>query len=104
MFSHAIGFDEAPFSREHRGDVPVYGTVFARHTLHGVVSGRVRRDGRNSTAKLARLVEVSGSAGDLHLILLQGVALAGFNVVDAPSLGRVADLPVLVVARRPPDL
>ena len=104
MFSHAIGFDDAPFPREYRGDVRVFGTIFARHTLHGVVSGRVRRDGRNSTAELARLVGVSGAHEHLHLILLQGVALAGFNVVDARGLSELTDLPVLVVARRPPNL
>lgn len=104
MFSHAIGFDDAPFVREHRGDVAVFGTVYARHTLHGVVSGRVRRDGRNSTAELARLVGESRAGEHLHLILLQGVALAGFNVVDVPALGRLTGLPVLVVARRPPNL
>ncbi|MEF2277475.1 DUF99 family protein [Deinococcus sp. YIM 134068] len=104
MFSHAIGFDDAPFPREHRGDVRVFGTVFARHTLHGVVSGRVRRDGRNSTSELARLVEASGASEHLHLILLQGVALAGFNVVDAPQLSALTGLPVLIVARRPPKM
>nr|WP_246580309.1 DUF99 family protein [Deinococcus aestuarii] len=102
--SHAIGFDDAPFPRDYRGDVRVFGTVFARQTLHGVVSGRVRRDGRNSTAELARLVEASGAAEHLHLILLQGVALAGFNVVDAWTLRAVTGLPVLIVVRRPPNL
>ncbi|BDP41330.1 UPF0215 protein [Deinococcus aetherius] len=82
----------------------VFGTVFALHTLHGVVSGRVRRDGRGSTSELARLVEASGAAEHPHLILLQGVALAGFNVVDARSLSASTDLPVLIVARRPPNL
>ncbi|EYB68238.1 hypothetical protein DEIPH_ctg025orf0085 [Deinococcus phoenicis] len=81
----------------------VFGTVYARTTLHAVVSGRVRRDGRNSTPELARLVGESGAREHLHLILLQGVALAGFNVVDAPALGALTGLPVLIVARRPPD-
>ncbi|GMA14883.1 DUF99 family protein [Deinococcus metallilatus] len=103
-FSHAIGFDDAPFAREHRGNVAIYGTVYARDTLHGVVSGRVRRDGRNSTSELARLVTASGAREHLHLILLQGVALAGFNVVDAPALSALTGLPVLIVARRPPDV
>ncbi|GGK35388.1 UPF0215 protein [Deinococcus malanensis] len=101
---HAIGFDDAPFERTHRGDVPVFGTVYARQTLHAVVRGRVRRDGRNSTAELARLVEASGAQEHLHLILLQGVALAGFNVVDAWALREMTGLPVLVVARRAPNM
>ncbi|WP_189069752.1 endonuclease dU [Deinococcus radiotolerans] len=102
MFAHAIGFDDAPFDHGWRGDVPVIGTVYARTTLHGVVSGRVRRDGRNSTAELARLVNQSPE--HLQLILLQGIALAGFNVVDLRALHAGTGKPVLVVARRAPDL
>ncbi|UBV42880.1 DUF99 family protein [Deinococcus taeanensis] len=102
MFVHAIGFDDAPFHREWRGDVPVIGTTYARTTLHGVVSGRVRRDGRNSTAELARLVNLSPA--HLQLILLQGIALAGFNVVDLHALHGATGRPVLIVARRAPNL
>ena len=102
MFAHAIGFDDAPFAHGWRGDVPVIGTVYARTTLHGVVSGRVRRDGRNSTAELARLVNQSPE--HIQLILLQGIALAGFNVVDLHALHAQTGKPVLIVARRAPDL
>ncbi|WP_414657811.1 DUF99 family protein [Deinococcus sp. VB343] len=62
----------------------------------------MRRDGRNSTAELARLV--SGQAERLQLIFLQGIALGGFNVVDLHELHERTGLPVLVVARRPPRL
>lgn len=103
-FTHAIGFDDTPFDRAHRGDVRVVGTIYAQHTLHGVVSGKVRRDGRNSTAELARLTNTSLFKPHLHLILLQGVALAGFNVVDAYKLSDLTGLPVLIVARKEPNM
>lgn len=99
--THAIGFDDAPFARDFRGDVRVVGAVYARHTLHAVVSGRVRRDGRNSTRELARLSALAGAQAGL--ILLQGIALAGFNVVDIHALHAESGRPVLVVARRPPQ-
>lgn len=80
------------------------GCVYAGHTLHGVLSGRVRRDGANSARVLARLILESRFRKQLQLIFLQGVALAGFNVVDARWLRQATGLPVLVVARREPDL
>jgi endonuclease V-like protein UPF0215 family len=49
------------------------------------------------------MIEVSRFAGHLQLILLQGIALAGFNVVDAFLLSRATGLPVLVVSRVEPD-
>ena len=103
-FSHVAGFDDAPFARQHRGDVMVVGTVFAGARLDGVISTRVRRDGVNATARLAECLLASPFAPQLHAILLQGIAFAGFNVVDLRALGERAGLPVLVVARQAPDL
>lgn len=102
--SHVVGFDDAPFRRGSRGDVPVVGCVYSDATLAGVLSGKVRKDGRNATEVLARLVTSSKWAPQLQLVMLQGIALAGFNVVDLGGLSLLAGLPVLVVARREPDL
>ena len=86
--SHVVGFDDAPFPRSARGDVPVVGCVFSETTFTGVLSGRVRKDGRNGTEVLARLVTSSKWAPQLQLVMLQGIALAGFNVVDLAALRR----------------
>ncbi len=103
-FSHSIGFDDGAFPRSHRGDVIVVGAVFTLDRLDGVVATRVRRDGANSTARLAEAIRRSRFAPQLDLVLLQGIALAGFNVIDLEALARRTGLPVLVVARRRPDL
>lgn len=103
-FANVVGFDDAPFPEGHRGDVPVVGAVFASERLDGVLIGKVRRDGANAARRLAALVQGSRFAGHIRLVLLQGVALAGFNVVDAHDLARRLGLPVLIVARRAPDL
>jgi endonuclease V-like protein UPF0215 family len=101
---NTIGFDDAPFARAHRGDVLVVGIVCARTRMDGVVSTRVRRDGTNSTERFAAAVLGSGFRRHLHAVLLQGIAVAGFNVVDIHALHAQLELPVLVVARRAPRL
>src|SRR5439155_72111 len=68
------------------------------------VAGRVRRDGANSSAVMARLIFESRFVAHLQLIMLQGIAVAGFNVVDVFELHAATDLPILVVAKREPDL
>jgi endonuclease V-like protein UPF0215 family len=103
--ANVIGFDDGPFDRRsHRGDVLVVGAVCARTRLDGVVSGRVRRDGRNATTCMAALL--AGSQFDRHVraILLNGIAVAGFNVVDIHGLAAATGRPVVVVARHPPDM
>jgi endonuclease V-like protein UPF0215 family len=84
--------------------VPVVGAVFAGLRLEGVLRGRVRRDGANATRALVQLAAGSKFAPQLQLVLLQGIALAGFNVVDVAELHERLALPVLVVARRAPRL
>jgi uncharacterized protein len=102
--SHVIGFDDTPFPPAHRGDVWVIGAVYSGERLNGVLSGKVRRDGVNATRILAHLVTGSRFASHTQLIMLQGIALAGFNVVDLHGLYQASGIPVLVVSRRAPNL
>lgn len=102
--SHVVGFDDAPFERAYRGDVPVVGAVYAGLRLEGVLTGSVRRDGANATTRLADLVRRSKFARQLQLVMVQGVALAGFNVVDLDALSVSLGIPVLAVVRRRPRL
>jgi hypothetical protein len=103
-FSHVIGVDDAPFARDHRGDVLVVGAMFAARRLDGVLSARVRRDGADATRKVAEMVRTSQFFAQLHAVMFQGIALAGFNVIDIHALSEQLDRPVLVVARRLPNL
>ena len=101
----AIGFDDAPFERTGRGGtVPVAGVVCAGTRFEGMVWGRVRRDGWNATDVLASLLEGGKFLPQLHLVLLDGITLAGFNVVDLPALAARLGLPCIAVMRRMPDL
>ncbi len=101
---HVIGFDDAPFAPEHRGDVPLVGAVCCGLRLEGVLVDRVRRDGANATARIADMIERSRFLPQLQAILLQGIAVAGFNVIDIRSLHQRLGLPVVVISRRAPDM
>ncbi len=101
---NCIAFDDCPFPRGHRGDVKIVGTVYADLRFDGLIIGRVRKDGTNSTENLVRLVRDSKFFQHANLIMLQGIALAGFNVVDAMKLNRVLGISVLVVARKAPHM
>lgn len=103
-YSHVVGIDDAPFRREHRGNVRIIGAVFAGPRLEGVLSSKVRRDGANATRRVAAMVRDCRFAPQLQAMLLQGIAFAGFNVVDIHRLSRELEIPVLVVARNAPDM
>ena len=82
----------------------MFGAIYSGLRLDGVLSGRVRRDGANAESKIAELVLTSKFAPQVQLVMLQGIALGGFNVVDLNMLHGDLQVPVLVVARRKPNL
>jgi endonuclease V-like protein UPF0215 family len=105
LLTNVVGFDDGPFDRGRRGArVLLVGAVCARTRLDGVISGTVRKDGADATARVAELVR--GSQFDRHVraVLLNGIAFGGFNVVDIHALAAALERPVLVVARRAPRL
>lgn len=102
--SHVIGIDDAAFARAHRGDVLIIGAVFSGARLDGVLSGYVRRDGRNATDVVAKMIADSRFGPQLQVVMLQGIAFAGFNVIDLHGLHCKLGLAVVAVTRKPPDL
>jgi endonuclease V-like protein UPF0215 family len=104
MLTNVVGFDDAPFARDYRGDVLLVGIVCSRTRLDGVLAGKIRRDGANATRTMIAMVEGSHFATHVRAVLLQGIAVGGFNVVDIHGLSRALGVPVLAVARRLPNL
>ena len=99
-----IGFDDAPFPADYVGNVKIVGAVYATSQLKGVLIGEVEKDGLDAAEKLVTLIKQSKFAPNIQLIMLQGIAFAGFNVVDVFTLHEQLHLPVLVVSRRLPAM
>lgn len=102
--SHVIGFDDGPFEPHEQGPVLVVGAAYSGLRLEGVLSTRVERDGDDATDAISRLLLQSQFIAHLQCILTQGIAFAGFNVVDLPRLHAETGVPVVAVVRRPPDM
>ena len=108
-FSNLIGLDDAPFPRACPKDdktikVKVVGAVYASLRLDGVMLMEVERDGYDATDVIQERIKVSKFFEHIQLVMLQGIAFGGFNVVDVPRLSKGLDRPVLVVARKKPDM
>jgi endonuclease V-like protein UPF0215 family len=97
-----IGFDDSPFQRKRGSQVGVSGIVCRRTTFEGMVWGHIRQDGWNSTDVLLKMLVGKKFLPQLHVVLLDGIAFGGLNVVDLPRLSRELGLPCVTVMRRPP--
>jgi endonuclease V-like protein UPF0215 family len=101
--TNVIGVDDAPFARNSREPVRVVGAVCARTRLDGMVSGWVARNGDDATERIAELLERSQFEGYVRAVLLKGIAVGGFNVIDIHELSARLQVPVVVVVRKLPD-
>ncbi len=102
--ARVLGVDDAPFKVGSRRDVLVVGAVYSGVAFEGLVSTKIRQDGRNATTRLVQMIAGSKFLRQLHLVMLDGVTLGGFNVVDLPLLATELKLPCASVMRRRPDL
>ena len=102
--SRILGVDDAPFTFADEF-VPVVGVVVrAPSYVEGVLTTRVHVDGTDATEVVAAAVNRSRYRKGLALILLDGSALGGFNVLDIDALHESTGVPVATVTRERPDL
>ena len=95
-----IGIDDSPFRKFKKGKVLVVGTVFRGGLfLDGVLSTKVSIDGNDSTKKLIDMINKCKFKPQLQCIFLNGIAVAGFNVIDVKELNKKTNLPVIVVIK-----
>lgn len=100
-----LGIDDSPFKKFDKSNVLVIGTIFRGSSIiEGILSTKVRIDGNNSTKKLIEMINKSRFKSQLRCIFLDGIALAGFNVVDLKELNKKTKIPVIVIIRHKPNL
>src|SRR2546430_10678345 len=85
--------------------VPIVGVVGqAPSYIEGVLTTVAEVDGQDGTDRIAAMVAGSRHRAGLALIMLDGTAVGGFNVIDMDALHAKVGRPVATVTRRKPDL
>ncbi|PKN50150.1 MAG: DUF99 domain-containing protein, partial [Deltaproteobacteria bacterium HGW-Deltaproteobacteria-20] len=98
--SRVVGIDDAPFGARAGSRVMVVGVLMSGHRVHGVMTTRVVRDGLRATATLRTMLTTGRLANQAQAVVLDGVAVGGFNVIDLPALAQGIGAPVVAVMRR----
>lgn len=99
-----FGVDDAPFAKRPGARVPICAVLCAGTRFEGMLWGHTRRDGWRATDAIAAMVTGSKFRDQIDAVLLDGIALGGFNVVDLPALHARVGVPCAAVMRRAPDL
>ena len=96
-----VAIEDAPFSKGDKKVLAV-GVVARRNAIEGILSFYVRKDGNDATKKIARKIEHSRFMSELKLVAINGIAMAGLNIVDIIYLSKRLGMPVVAITRRKP--
>jgi len=99
-----LGIDDGVFTPHSKELVDVVGVVFrGGYWLDGFMHTRVQVDGMDATDRLAEMITRSPHYHQLRVVMVNGVTLGGFNVVDIKELHEKLKLPIIAVTREKPD-
>lgn len=99
-----LGVDDSPFDKFRDKKTLVIGTFFrGGSSLDGVLTTSVDVDGSDATARIAAMVRKSRFYTQIRAIMLNGIAVGGFNIIDIQTLHRETKIPVVVVMRSLPE-
>ena len=99
-----LGIDDSPFDKFRDKKTLIIGTFFrGSSSLDGVLTTTATVDGSDATAKIVGMVKKSKFYPQLQAIMLNGIAVGGFNVVDIEKLHTATKIPVVVVMRGFPE-
>ena len=99
-----LGIDDSPFDFGQEKSLVVGALVRAPNYLEAVMRTEVTVDGEDSTNRLVAMVSGSNHSDQMNALMIDGIALAGFNVIDIDRLHEATGIPVLTVTRDRPDL
>jgi endonuclease V-like protein UPF0215 family len=99
-----LGLDDSPFNFNDE-KTHVIGVVMRLPSyIEAVMRCEVEVDGTDANEMLAKMINSSRYKDQLKLVMMDGVALGGFNVVDIENLHQNIDLPVVTITRDEPDI
>ncbi len=102
--SRVLGIDDAPFSFKE-GKVPIVGALLRPPSyLEAVLTSTVTVDGNDADEMIIDMLSRSRYRQQISLVLIDGVALGGFNVVDIRRLNRETGMPFATITRDRPDM
>jgi len=100
-----IGIDDGPFFKFRTGKVLIIGTIFRGGSfMDGLLTTQATVDGNDSTKNIAAMINRSKFKTQIRAILLNGIGVGGFNIIDLPKLHKLTKIPIIAVTRKHPDL
>jgi len=99
-----LGIDDSPFKFDDIKTMVIGVVMRIPSYIEAVLKTEVEVDGSDANEKLEKMINCSRYKEQLKLVMLDGVALGGFNVVDIQKLHQKVKLPIVTITREKPDV
>lgn len=99
-----LGIDDDPFQPKTKGRVNIAGVVCSDTRFEGMRWNEAEVDGSDATSVIIEMIRNSKFANQLHLVLFDGIAVGGFNIIDIQQVYDDLGVPCIAVMRKQPDL
>ena len=98
-----IGIDDSPFRFTDKYGMVIGAIMRGGSYLEGILRRNIAIDGTDATSVCKDMILNSRNIKQLKAVLLDGISLGGFNVIDINELFNETNLPVLTITRDKPD-
>jgi len=98
-----LGVDDSPFTFTEKYATVIGVVMRGGEYLECVLKNQVAVDGNDATYVCNEMIKNTRHRKQLKAMLLDGIALGGFNVVDVEEVYSDTNLPVITITRDKPD-
>lgn len=99
-----LGIDDSPFTFQSKRALVVGVVARLPMYIEGIMRTEVDVDGTDANDAVLEMVRRSRYREQIRLIMFDGVAVGGFNVVDIDYIYRESGIPCATVTRSLPDI
>jgi len=98
-----LGVDDSPFTFTEKYATVIGVVMRGGNYIECVLRNQVAIDGSDATHVCKEMIENTRHRKQLKAMMLDGIALGGFNVVDIDEICSDTSLPVITITRDEPD-
>jgi len=98
-----LGVDDSPFIFTEKYATVIGVVMRGGEYLECVLKSQITIDGSDATHVCKGMIQNTRHRKQLKAMMLDGIALGGFNVVDIDDVYSATDLPVITITRDEPD-
>ena len=98
-----LGIDDSPFRFTDKYGMVIGVVMRGGEYLECVLRRHIMIDGKDATFVCKDMIKKTKHRKQLKAVLLDGIALGGFNIVNIEELHNETNIPVLTITRDKPD-